>query len=103
MLEAIQASPIWGDVGTGAAWFVTICLLLAGAVGCVLPILPGHLIILIGVLFTAWGVGGFVFPKVQQMLTASSGGSFQSSFIAAGALLIFAAALTFLIRSPRTD
>lgn len=50
MLEAIQASPIWGDVGTGAAWFVTICLLLAGAVGCVLPILPGHLIILIGVI-----------------------------------------------------
>lgn len=54
-----------------------------------------------GVLFTAWGVGGFVFPKVQQMLTASSGGSFQSSFIAAGALLIFGAALTFLIRSPK--
>ncbi len=26
---------------------VTICLLLAGAVGCVLPVLPGHLIILI--------------------------------------------------------
>ena len=29
------------------AWVVTICLLLAGAVGCVLPVLPGHLIILI--------------------------------------------------------
>lgn len=56
-----------------------------------------------GVLFTAWGVGGLVFPKVQQMLTASSGGSFQSSFIAAGALLCFAALLTLLIRSPRTS
>ena len=47
MWEAIQTSAIWGDVGTGVAWFVTASLLLAGAVGCVLPILPGHLIILI--------------------------------------------------------
>ena len=29
------------------AWAVTISLLLAGAVGCVLPVLPGHLIIFI--------------------------------------------------------
>ena len=34
-------------VGTGVAWAVTISLLLAGAVGCVLPVLPGHLIIFI--------------------------------------------------------
>jgi MFS family permease len=56
-----------------------------------------------GVLFTAWGVGGLVFPKVQQMLTASSGGSFQSSFIAASVLLFVGASLTLLIRSPRVD
>ncbi len=43
MWETIQSS----GVGTGAVWFVTICLLLAGAVGCVLPVLPGHLILLI--------------------------------------------------------
>ena len=47
MWETIQSSPIWGGVGTGAAWFVTACLLMAGMVGCVLPVLPGHLIILI--------------------------------------------------------
>lgn len=41
---------MWDDVGTGAAWVVTICLMVAGLVGCVLPILPGHLIILIGAL-----------------------------------------------------
>ncbi|MEO8616742.1 MAG: DUF456 domain-containing protein [Luteolibacter sp.] len=34
-------------MGTGAAWFVTICLLIAGAIGCILPVLPGHLILLI--------------------------------------------------------
>jgi MFS family permease len=50
-----------------------------------------------GVLFTAWGVGGFVLPRVQQTLTAGSG-SFQSSFLVAGGLLLLGAALTFLIK-----
>jgi MFS family permease len=54
-----------------------------------------------GVLFTAWGVGGFVLSRVQQMLTAQHGGSFQISFIAAGILLLVGAALTFFIKSPR--
>ncbi len=47
MWEAIQASAIWGGVGVGAAWFVTVCLLVAGTVGCVLSVLPGHLILII--------------------------------------------------------
>lgn len=47
MWEAGLSSAMWGGVGTGVAWFVTICLLLAGAVGCILPVLPGHLILLI--------------------------------------------------------
>jgi nitrate/nitrite transporter NarK len=54
-----------------------------------------------GVLFTAWGVGGFVLSRVQQMLTAQHGGSFQISFIAAGILLLVGAALTFFIKPPR--
>ncbi len=45
--ETIQSSGVWQGAGTGAAWFVTACLLLSGMVGCVLPVLPGHLIILI--------------------------------------------------------
>ena len=52
-----------------------------------------------GVLFTAWGVGGFVLSRVQQMLKAGSG-SFNSSFIAAGVLLIIGAALTLLLKAP---
>ncbi len=43
----MQSNGVWQGVGTGAAWLVTISLLVAGAVGCVLPVLPGHLIILI--------------------------------------------------------
>jgi nitrate/nitrite transporter NarK len=51
-----------------------------------------------GVLFTAWGVGGLVLPRLQQTLTANSGGSYTSSFVAAGVLLLAGTALTFLIR-----
>jgi OFA family oxalate/formate antiporter-like MFS transporter len=53
-----------------------------------------------GVLFTAWGVGGLVLPRLQQTLTASSGGSYTSSFITAGVLLVVGTALTFLIKPP---
>jgi len=56
-----------------------------------------------GVLFTAWGVGGFIFPKLQQTLTANSGGSFQTSFTLAGALLLAGAGLTFAIKPPQRD
>jgi len=50
-----------------------------------------------GVLFTAWGVGGLVLPRLQQTLTTQSGG-YQSSFITAGTLLLCGAAMTFLIK-----
>jgi hypothetical protein len=43
-----------------------------------------------------------VFPKVQQTLTANSGGSFQSSFICAGSLLIGGALLTLLMRDQKS-
>jgi nitrate/nitrite transporter NarK len=52
-----------------------------------------------GVLFTAWGVGGLVLPRIQQMLTVKSGGSYLSSFITAGVLLVFGALLTLLVKS----
>ncbi len=54
-----------------------------------------------GILFTAWGVGGLVLPRLQQTLTAQSNGSYTSSFITAGVLLILGAAMTFLIRPQR--
>lgn len=53
-----------------------------------------------GILFTAWGVGGLVLPRLQQMLTARSDGSYQSSFITAGVLLLVGVALTFFIKTP---
>ena len=50
-----------------------------------------------GVLFTAWGVGGLVLPRLQQTMTTQSG-SYQSSFITAGVLLLCGAGMTFLIK-----
>jgi len=52
-----------------------------------------------GILFTAWGVGGFVLSSVAQRLKAHSG-NFSSSFITAGILLIVGAALTLLVKPP---
>jgi OFA family oxalate/formate antiporter-like MFS transporter len=53
-----------------------------------------------GILFTAWGVGGFVLSRLQQMLFASSK-SFNSSFLTAALLLLVGAALTFLLQSRK--
>ena len=55
-----------------------------------------------GILFTAWGVGGFALSRLAQMLKAQSG-SFMSSFIVAGLLLLLGAGLTFFIRPPQTE
>ena len=52
-----------------------------------------------GILFTAWGVGGFALSGLAQRLKAASG-NFNSSFVTAAILLIVAAALTFLIKTP---
>ena len=47
MWEAVVGWGGWGTVGATFAWVVTSCLLVAGMLGCVLPVLPGHLILLI--------------------------------------------------------
>jgi MFS family permease len=54
-----------------------------------------------GVLFTAWGAGGLVLPRLQQMLTAKSGGSYTTSFITAGVLLLIGTGLTFGLRGAK--
>lgn len=49
-----------------------------------------------GILFTSWGLGGFVLSRVQQTLKASSGG-FQSSFLLAAGLLGLAAIIVLML------
>ena len=75
MWETIQSSAVWGGVGTGVAWVVTACLLIAGAIGCVLPVLPGHLILI----FAAVGH--------RLMLGAEGSGLDWWSFVILGVLM----------------
>ena len=50
-----------------------------------------------GILFTAWGVGGFVMSRVSQTLVSSTG-SYSSSFAIAGSLLVAGVLLSFFIK-----
>jgi len=54
-----------------------------------------------GLVFTAWGVGGFVMGRLSQMLIASTG-RYTSSFLTAAVLLVIGAVLSVLIgkKSP---
>ncbi|MBT3204433.1 MAG: OFA family MFS transporter [Gammaproteobacteria bacterium] len=49
-----------------------------------------------GILFTAWGIGGFVMSRTSEVLRVQSG-SFTGSFIIAGILLIAGASLTLFL------
>ncbi len=53
-----------------------------------------------GVLFTAWGVGGFVMGRVSEMLTTKPGG-LQTSFVLAGSLLLCGAAITVFLAEKK--
>lgn len=55
-----------------------------------------------GVLFTAWGVGGFVMGKVSEMLSAQPGG-LGKSFMLSGVLLIAGAALTIFLAELKPE
>jgi hypothetical protein len=79
-----MTNPAWGGVGTGVAWLVTACLLAAGAVGCVLPILPGHLIIFMAAV------------AHRLMLGAEGSGLHWWSFVVLGVLMVISQTLEML-------
>jgi len=105
------AIPVMASQDTPALAIVLIAALIGANYGANLALFPSYAKDLwglksfgvnYGILFTAWGVGGLVLPRLQQTLTAKSGtGSYTLSFITAGALLLVGAALTFLIRPPK--
>ncbi len=53
-----------------------------------------------GVLFTAWGVGGFVLGRVSEMINAQPGG-LNKSFILAGTLCATGTVLTIFLREKK--
>lgn len=104
------AIPVTGSKDMAGVVIVVVAALIGANYGANLALFPSYTKDLwglksfgmnYGVLFTAWGVGGLVLPRLQQMLTARGGGSYTSSFIAAGCLLILGALLTFAIRPPQ--
>lgn len=52
-----------------------------------------------GLLFTAWGVGGFVLPRLSQMIVAGTG-SFDSAYLTAAVMLLLGAGMTMVIDKP---
>jgi MFS transporter, OFA family, oxalate/formate antiporter len=52
-----------------------------------------------GFVFTAWGIGGFVFPLLAGRLHDIHGHYYYSYYLAAG-LLVLAAMVTFTVKSP---
>lgn len=51
-----------------------------------------------GLVFSAWGVGGLVFPRVSQMLTANTG-SLNTAYIATAILLVCCSLMAFYSHS----
>ena len=54
-----------------------------------------------GLVFTAWGVGGFVMGRMSQMLIASTG-KYTSPFLVAAVLLVIGAVLTMLMKGKKS-
>jgi len=53
-----------------------------------------------GIVFTAWGLGGFVMGRLSQMLIASTG-RYTSSFLTAAVMLMVAAVLTLTLKGRK--
>ncbi|MFZ7113200.1 MAG: OFA family MFS transporter [Desulfatiglandales bacterium] len=54
-----------------------------------------------GIVFTAWGVGGFVMGRLSQMLIAKTG-NYTSSFMTAAVLLVIGGILTMTLKGKGT-
>lgn len=88
--------PVMGSENTSALVLVLLATFIGFNYGTNLSLFPSmakdlwglkNLGINYGILFTAWGVGGFVMSRMSQMLMAMTG-SFTSSFIISAILLI---------------
>jgi len=103
------AIPVTGSANTPAVALVLIATFIGFNYGANLSLFPSFTKDLwglksfgvnYGLIFTAWGVGGFILPRLQQMLQTRSG-SYTSSFVVAGLLLLVGTAMTFLIKPPQ--
>lgn len=52
-----------------------------------------------GLIFSAWGIGGFVFPRVSQMIVAQTGTP-QTAYMLCSILLVVSALLSLMTQAP---
>jgi len=52
-----------------------------------------------GLIFSAWGIGGFIFPRVSQMIVASTGTP-QTAYLLCSILLVASSLISLSTRSP---
>ncbi len=98
---------------TGMIAFIIVSMLLGFNYGACLSVFPSavkdnfglkNFGINYGLVFTAWGVGGFIFPlfagKLFETAKKSAGtGSYNDAYIIAAVVLVIAAGLTFVTRT----
>ena len=105
MLLSIPAT----QQGQYALWIVILATMIGFNYGANLCLFPAfikdlygltHFGVNYGILFTSWGIGGFVLSRVQQMLKASSG-DFRSSFMVAAGLLMAGAVISLLLKGSK--
>ena len=105
------AIPLTGSGSSNALLLVLLATVIGFNYGANLAIFPtftkdlwgiNHFGVNYGLIFTAWGTGGFVMSKASQYLLASSG-TFSYSFATAGGLLISGAALTLFIKDYNAE
>ncbi|BCX48645.1 conserved hypothetical protein [Haloferula helveola] len=84
MWDAIVGWEGWSGIGAVGGWTVTVCLLLVGLAGCFIPVIPGHLFILIASIFHYFafrpdsGVEWWTFVVLVALLAASQAFEFIS-------------------------
>lgn len=84
MIEFFETLFTWENVGVATAWVVTLLLIVSGLAGCIIPALPGHLLIFIAAI------------AHRLMLGADGSGLHWWSFVILGLLMAASQAIEML-------
>lgn len=107
----VIAIPLVGSAATSALWIVLLATSIGFSYGANLALFPAFTKdrwglksfgMNYGILFTAWGLGGFILSRMQQMLTASTG-SFTSAFTIAAILLVLSTVITLTLKTGEQE
>jgi MFS transporter, OFA family, oxalate/formate antiporter len=105
------AVPVIGNQGTSAVVIVLLATFIGFNYGTNLSLFPSFTKDLwglknfgmnYGILFTSWGVGGFVLVRLSEMLRAQTG-SYAMPFAVAGVLLLVGAMLSLSLRPKKVE